>query len=124
MVVLVEGGIVGSLLFLCFLTSLLVASARWVRNRDDRVLIASALLTGLVLSVGSNGFDVVVTYFWLLLGLSFGLGLTRYDMVAAITQQAAVTRRTEVAAWHGRRGPEGLAATCPGSPSAERSVIV
>jgi flagellin-like protein len=94
MVVLpVESGVIGTLLFIGFIITLVMAAARYIPDRTHRATIVSAVVGCAALSVGSNPFDVPITYLWLLLGLCFGIGMRE---VAAVTP-AEGQRRT--AAW-------------------------
>jgi hypothetical protein len=72
----VESGALGVLLLLSFAGSLVVAAFRWLPDRGDRATVVSAIVGSAVLAVGANPFDVPISYFWLLMGLTFGVGLS------------------------------------------------
>jgi hypothetical protein len=71
----VESGAIGTLLFAGFIITLVLAAVRRFPERRRRATILSAVVGGVALSVGSNPFDVPISYMWLLLGLCFGIGL-------------------------------------------------
>jgi hypothetical protein len=72
----VEAGAVGLSLFVAFTLALVLAAFRFVRDRAARATVVATLAGAGVLAIGSNPFAVPVSYMWLLLGLTFGLGLT------------------------------------------------
>jgi O-antigen ligase len=71
----VEAGAIGALLFISFGGALILAAFRRLPDRADRATVVAAIVGSAVLAIGANPFDVPVSYFWLLMGLTFGLGL-------------------------------------------------
>jgi O-Antigen ligase len=77
----VESGAIGTFLFVGFIVTLVMAAVRHFPERTRRATIISAIVGIVALSVGSNPFDVPISYMWLLVGLCFGIGLQDRDSV-------------------------------------------
>jgi hypothetical protein len=71
-----EVGVAGTVLFVAFAGTLLRETRRSVPRKLDRATVYAALVGATVLSLGTNAFDIEVTYWWLLLGLFIGGALT------------------------------------------------
>lgn len=81
-VVPLEVGVIGTLVLLSVLALLLRTAHRRFPDRSDRATIYAAFAGAAVLSVGTNAFDIEVTYFWLWIGIVFGLAMQRPDPVS------------------------------------------
>jgi hypothetical protein len=71
-----EVGIAGTVVFVTFILTLLREAARRFERRGDRATLYAAVAGATMLSLGTNAFDIEVTYWWLLLGLLIGSALT------------------------------------------------
>lgn len=72
-----EVGIAGVVLFLGFILTLARCVHRSCPRRVDRATVYAAIAGGTILALGSNPFDTEVTYMWLMLGLIVGCGISR-----------------------------------------------
>jgi O-antigen ligase len=73
----VESGVTGTILFALFIATLLIVAVRRFSERRRLATVAATLVGGLALSVGANPFDVPVSYMWILIGICFGAGLSK-----------------------------------------------
>jgi hypothetical protein len=90
----VESGAIGTLLFVGFMGTLILAAVRYLSERTRRATIISAVVGSLALSVGSNPFDVPISYMWLLIGLCFGVGMREREKASvAVGQRPAAAVR-------------------------------
>jgi hypothetical protein len=86
----VESGAIGTLLFVGFIGTLIFAAVRYLPERTRRATVISAAVGSLALSVGSNPFDVPISYMWLLVGLCFGVGMREQEKGSGAVGQRPV----------------------------------
>jgi hypothetical protein len=91
----VESGAIGTLMFIAFIVALAMVAIRKLPARTARATILSAIVGSVALSVGSNPFDVPISYMWLLLGLCFGIGLQDRQAGTLPSGVAGDSSRTE-----------------------------
>jgi O-antigen ligase len=72
-----EVGAVGLLAAIVTVIALVRVVRRRIRSTIDRATVYAALIAGLVMAIGSNPFDIEVTYLWMVLGLWIGACLER-----------------------------------------------
>ena len=71
-----EVGAIGALIFVSFLLTL--GRAAWVYlGRIDRAPLLAAMACGAILAIGANLFQMEIAYLWMLIGLALGYGLRR-----------------------------------------------